>query len=101
MYCSSQAIDLCLAGLVGPHVPLGAPQLGREDGVAALVLKPSALGGFERTLQLAAWARHRCSIPHSSATAAFAPYSSRQLTLCQHVLRKRRKTIDYRLPCSR
>ncbi len=51
----------CLAGVVGPHVPVGTPQLGREDGVAALVLKPSALGGFERTLQLAAWARRRCS----------------------------------------
>ena len=38
----------------------GAPQLGREDGVAALVLKPSALGGFERTLQLSTWARRRC-----------------------------------------
>ena len=47
-------------------MPVGTAQLGREDGVAALVLKPSALGGFERTLELAAWARRRCSMLHST-----------------------------------
>ena len=48
------------AGLIGPAALEGAPQLGREDGVAAVVLKPSALGSFERSMQLSAWARHRC-----------------------------------------
>ena len=47
------------AGLVGPSAPEMAPKLGTQDGVLALVLKPAVLGGFERTLQLASWARRQ------------------------------------------
>ena len=48
-----------MAGLVGPEAGQGGPELGLQDGVVALVLKPAVLGGFERTLQLAAWARRQ------------------------------------------
>eukprot|EP00887_Chlorella_sp_A99_P005642 scaffold1.g5642.t1 len=41
-------------GLIGPGAEGGPDPV---HGLAALVLKPSALGGMERTLNLAAWAR--------------------------------------------
>ena len=44
------------AGLVGPDSP--DPE-DVPEGVRALVLKPSVLGGFERTAELAAWAVRR------------------------------------------
>lgn len=60
-FCPADATPACLAclqaaGLVGP----GAPDADAMcEGVAALVLKPAVLGGFERTAELAAWARQR------------------------------------------
>ena len=67
-------------------MPVETSQLGREDGVAALVLKPSVLGGFERTLQIAAWARRRCYTLCHGVTAL--PISTtRQLVLCHLALR--------------
>lgn len=64
-FCSCSLIPVCLpahlppfpfAGLVGPHA-LDAERY--SEGVAALVLKPSVLGGFERCAELAAWAAAR------------------------------------------
>jgi isochorismate synthase/2-succinyl-5-enolpyruvyl-6-hydroxy-3-cyclohexene-1-carboxylate synthase/2-succinyl-6-hydroxy-2,4-cyclohexadiene-1-carboxylate synthase/O-succinylbenzoate synthase len=54
------------AGLVGPGIDNG--QDWTQAGVAALVLKPTILGGMERTLALAAWAqRHGMRAVVSSA----------------------------------
>ena len=49
--------------------PQAAHCEARCEGVAALVLKPAVLGGFERTAELAAWAQQRGM--HAVVSSAF------------------------------
>lgn len=56
------ALDECLdMGLLGPGVSGDLAELlaSKESGVAALVLKPAVLGGFERCMDTARWAHAR------------------------------------------
>lgn len=55
---------------LGELLSAALPWVSAAEGVAAVVLKPGALGGFERTAQVAAWAGERGMQVWDCGTAA-------------------------------